>query len=78
MILSNKPIITNDNFKDHIFDIFKHFDTIDFKIKNYINENILNYTKSNLNQEIKYSKCIQIIDNNIYIPSKNGMYKVLI
>jgi hypothetical protein len=78
MILSNKPIITNDNFKDHIFDLFKHLDTVDFKIKNYINENILNYTKSNLNQQIKYSKCIQIIDNNIYIPSKNGMYKVLI
>lgn len=78
MILSNKPIITNDNFKDHIFDMFKNFDTIDFKIKNYFNENIINYTKYSINEECKYSKCIQIISNNIYIPTNNGMYKVLI
>jgi len=78
MILSNKPIITNDCFRDHIFDMFKNFDTIDFKIKNYINENIINYNKTSIGDENKYSKCIQIIENNIYIPTNNGMYKVLI
>jgi len=78
MVLSNKPIITNDCFRDHIFDMFKHFDTIDFKIKNYINERIINYTKKSIGKEIKYSKCIQIVDNNIYIPTNGGMYKVLI
>ena len=78
MILSNKPVITNDCFRDHIFDMFKNFDTIDFKVKNYINENIINYTKNKIKKEQQYSKCIQIIDNNIYIPTNNGMYKVLI
>tara|TARA_Y100000589_G_C27091383_1_gene604052 strand:+ start:109 stop:1104 length:996 start_codon:yes stop_codon:yes gene_type:complete len=78
MVLSDKPIVTNDCFRDHIFDMFKNFDTIDFKIKNYIHEHIINYTKNSIGQEIKYSKCIQIIDNNIYIPTHDGMYKVLI
>lgn len=77
MILSNKPVITNDNFKDHIFDMLKNFETVDLKIKNYINENIINYNKNKINKEIKYSKCIQVIKNNIYIPTKNGMYKLL-
>jgi hypothetical protein len=78
MILSDKPIITNDRFRDHIFEMFKNFDTIDFKIKNYINDNIINYNKNIIMKENKYSKCIQIIENNIYIPTNNGMYKVLI
>ena len=78
MVLSDKPIITNDCFRDHIFEMFKNFDTIDFKIKNYINDNIINYNKNTIMKENKYSKCIQIIENNIYIPTNNGMYKVLI
>lgn len=78
MILSNKPVITNDKFKDHIFDMLKNFETVDLKIKNYINENIINYNKNKINKEIKYSNCIQVIQNNIYIPTKNGMYKLLI
>ena len=45
MILSNKPIITNDNFRDHIFDMFSNFETVDLKIKNYIIENVINYNK---------------------------------
>ena len=78
MILSNKPVITNDCFRDHIFDMFKNFDTIDFKVKNYINENIINYTKNKVYKEQRYSKCIQIVENNIYIPTNDGMYKVFI
>ena len=78
MILSNKPVITNDCFRDHIFDMFKNFDTVDFKVKNYINENVINYTKNKVNKEKKYSKCIQIVENNIYIPTNDGMYKVFI
>lgn len=74
MVMSNKPVITNDCFRDHIFDMFKHFDTVDFKVKNFINENIINYTKKNIMKEKEYSKCIQIIENNIYIPTNDGMY----
>lgn len=78
MILSDKPIITNDCFRDHIFDMFKNFETIDFKIKNYIIENTINYTKTSISKFKNYSKCIQVIENKIYIPTDIGMYKVLI
>ena len=73
MILTDKPIITNDNFKDHI-EIFKSCDTIDFKIKNYISQNIINYSKKNINNIKSYSKCIQFIEDKLYIPTSDGMF----
>lgn len=77
MILSDKPIISNDHFRDHIYELMKDIETNDCKIKNYITENTINYTKTMVNKTNKYSKCIQIHNNNIYIPTKLGMYKFI-
>jgi hypothetical protein len=74
-IISNKPIITNDKFKDHIFDMFKLFENNNM-IENYIKESIINYTNYHVNKNNEYSYCIQYINNNIYIPTKNGFYKI--
>lgn len=71
-IFNQLSIITNDNFKDHIF----YFDNDSHFLKNYFAEYILNHNcYSNKIQSIKnYSKCIQVINNNIYIPTKTGYY----
>ena len=70
MIATNSVIISNDIFRDHIFDMFKLFESKDNKIKNYISENIISYNKNNISSEKNYSKCIQVISNNVYIPTK--------
>ena len=74
MIYNNIPVITNDIFRDHIYDMFKFFDTKNNKIKNYISEMILSYNKDSISNQVKYSKCIQYVNNNIYIPTKDGFY----
>jgi hypothetical protein len=76
-IITNKPIITNDKFKDHIFEMFKLFENNN-KIENFIKESIINYTHYNLNKHNEYSNCIQYIDNSIYIPAKKGFYKFIL
>lgn len=74
-IVSNKSIITNDKFKDHIFDMFKLFENNNM-IENFIKESIINYTHYNVNKNNEYSSCIQVINNYIYIPTKSGFYKI--
>ncbi len=74
MIYNNIPVITNDIFRDHVFDMFKLFDTKNNRIKNYISEMILSYNKDEISNKEKYSKCIQCNNNNIYIPAKDGFY----
>ncbi len=66
------PIISNDNFKDHIFDVRSDI------FKSYIERYVLKYNNLEIEKLKSYSECIQIIDNQIYIPSKNGnFYKII-
>ena len=74
MIYNDIPVITNDGFKDHIYDMLKLFDNKNNKIKNYISEMKLSYSDKNIENELGYSKCIQEINNRIYIPTENGYY----
>jgi len=62
------PIISNDNFKDHIFFVGQK------TLKNFLNRYVLKYDNLNIETIKTYSKCIQIIDGNIYIPTKNGNF----
>jgi hypothetical protein len=59
-------IITNDKYRDHIFNFNKP------QFRNIIEQQTLNYNIYNniinIMMKPKYSKCIQIIDDNIYIP----------
>jgi hypothetical protein len=74
-----KFIISNDLYRDHIYNL-------ETKIKNknitrfidIINQNTLKYDK-NLIVESKpqYSKCIQVIDKNVYIPHINNEFILL-
>ena len=67
-------IITNDNFKDHtINNNYLRFHINDILIK-YTNEN----GKFTFNPICKYTECIQVIDDCIYIPSKNGFIEFVL
>ena len=61
-------IITNDNYNDMAID--------DVLFKNILQDNLVKYKYINGNivfDEIKkYTKCIQLINNNIYIPCNTG------
>lgn len=74
MIINKIPIITNDKFRDHIFEIFKLFDSKNNQLSNYIKEMTLSYNKFSIDNVKNYSKCIQYDDNYIYIPTKDGFY----
>lgn len=68
-------IITNDNFKDHtINDNYLRCHINDILIK-YVNENGV-FTFKPIS---KYTECIQVIDDCVYIPSsKNGFIEIII
>tara|TARA_Y100000389_G_C17410654_1_gene490714 strand:- start:135 stop:1136 length:1002 start_codon:yes stop_codon:yes gene_type:complete len=76
MIMNKIPIITNDKFRDHIFEIFKIFDRKNNQLSNYIKEMTLSYNQFMIENVSTYSKCIQFDDNYIYIPTKSGFYKM--
>ena len=69
---NHAKIITNDNFKDHTIN------NNDFR--NYLIDNLIKYTHVHneiiFNKELSYSNCIQIINDNIYIPCNNGFINV--
>lgn len=82
MIKRGIPVISNDKYKDHIYDMFKilykdnvqHFN----KVSNYIKDNIITYSLNRINYNqyhYNFSRCIQYIDNSIYIPTKESFYK---
>ena len=75
----NAYIISNDCYKDHIFkfqEYIKNENGID--IYNILSQNILKYDKNYKVKNIeKYSYCIQISNNNIYIPTDNKNFIIL-
>jgi len=77
-----KPfIITNDKYRDHIF----HFETVNKKentnlsmsqFKHILSQQSLDYNilTNTISQPIKVSRCIHMIENNIYIPHVSGQF----
>jgi len=65
-------IITNDKFKNYNF-ILKLNNDYNLLLQQIINYSISSYELHNINT---YSKCIQIIDNNIYIPNIENSFSV--
>jgi hypothetical protein len=67
-VYNDVPILTNDNFKDH-----KN------RMKNeYFNQYIIN-NKFRLNELLNWkrvSKYVQLFDNDLYIPTKNGFHLI--
>ncbi len=71
MLIHDLMVLTNDMFRDHLKDM-------DLKTKCYVRSMSIKYSNNNLIIP-KYSRCIQVIDNNIYIPTKdNGFYNIKI
>lgn len=74
----NVKIVSNDNYKDFIFkldDNDKNFNNLELFLQNNIikydfSKNLLIFPKT-------YTECIQISENNIFIPCNNGFYKLL-
>ena len=67
-------IITNDNFSDHTID--------NNYLRFHINDILIKYTNNNgkftFNPICEYTKCIQVIDDCVYIPSKNGFIEFVL
>ncbi len=69
MLIHDLMVLTNDMFRDHLKDM-------DLKTKCYVRSMSIKYSNNNLIIP-KYSRCIQVIDNNIYIPTKDyGFYNI--
>ena len=69
MLIHDLMVLTNDMFRDHLKDM-------DLKTKCYVRSMSIKYSNNNFIIP-KYSRCIQVIDNNIYIPTKdNGFYNL--
>lgn len=66
MFQYNKMVVSNDLFRDHVIGINNN-------IKCYIEMMTIQYVDMKLIIP-QYSKCIQVINNNIYIPTKKGFY----
>ena len=66
MFQYNKMIVSNDLFRDHMIGM-------NSMIKCFINMMTIQYIDKNLIIP-QYSKCIQVIDNSIYIPTMDGFY----
>jgi len=67
-------IITNDAFKDHsIDDNYLRFHINDVQIKYTNVKGVFNFEPIR-----KYSQCIQVIDNCVYIPCKEGFLEILV
>ena len=71
------PIITNDNYKDHIFNFrSNNKSNMENIIESYIESNLVKYNfqfnKINFDRIYNFSKCIQLIDNKCIIPNDYG------
>jgi hypothetical protein len=68
MLSHNLMVLSNDRFRDHV-------KNMDGYTKCYVNSMRIRYYNNNIIIP-KYSICIQVIDNDIYIPCKKGFYKL--
>lgn len=68
MMIHNTMVLTNDQFRDHLKDM-------DLKTKCFVKSMTIKYSYNNLIIP-KFSRCIQVCNNTIYIPTKNGFYKL--
>jgi hypothetical protein len=80
--LRTKPfIITNDKYRDHIFSFEKSKEKIIgmSQFKDVIEQQTLDFncTTHYIKTKPKFSNCIQVIENNIYIPHKDGDFVCL-
>ena len=71
MLQYNKLVVSNDTFRDHIIgmseiDRLKHICFFDMMTIKYVDSMLVIPT---------YSKCIQVINDSIYIPSSDKYYK---
>jgi hypothetical protein len=71
MMIHNTMVLTNDQFRDHLKDM-------DLKTKCFVKSMCIKYSCNNLIIP-KYSRCIQVNGDIIYIPTKdkNGFYKII-
>ena len=74
-------IITNDNYKDHIFNFRSNEkNNMENMVENYIESRLIKYNlhsnKIRFDTINYFSKCIQIINNICYIPSENGFIEI--
>ena len=78
-------IISNDKYRDHIFKFNKltknqsnipNNDLNTFQFKNIIKQQTLQYNTllNEIQKPVNWSFCIQLIDNNIYIPHVSGNF----
>ena len=67
-------IITNDKYTDHTFE------NNDFRF--HVNDDSVNYTNIKgvitYNTTYSFSRCIQVIEDDVYIPTKNGFFSIQI
>jgi len=71
-LVSNKPIISKDKFRDHIFDYKTNNPNLN-QFKYILGENTLSYYGSHkikIEEINKYSNCIQFHDKKVFIPTK--------
>ena len=70
MMIHNTMVLTNDQFRDHLKDM-------DLKTKCFVKSMTIKYSYNNLIIP-KFSRCIQVNGDIIYIPTKdkNGFYKL--
>lgn len=83
MIKNNIPVITNDKFRDHIYDMFKLVSNnkkVINMITNYIKDNIINYNLNSINYKnhhiYNYSRCIHYVNDIVYIPTNDGYFRL--
>jgi hypothetical protein len=68
MLIHNLMVLTNDMFRDHLKDM-------DLKTKCYVRSMSIKYSNNNLIIP-KYSKCIQVFEKSIAIPTNNGFHEI--
>lgn len=76
-------VITNDNYKDHIYNFRSNKnENEENMIENYIDSLLIKYNvlqkKIIIEPFYNYSKCIQVVDNIVYIPNNKNFTKIFI
>ena len=67
IINNDCEVVTLDNFKDHIFELSTQFNDTNNFIRNYIDEKIIKYNETSIYPRPKFSKCIQVLNDAVYV-----------